>query len=116
MSASIGQESDLSIYYTNRNCDFVWIKNLPMPLLLRYFHHKLLAEWVAFLFFGIRKKRIRLFFRAKMDVLRLMAKMIAKRRRIQSARKIPIQALAKILTPVWSAEYMQSRWRRLRRP
>ncbi len=116
MSASIGQESDLSIYYTNRNCDFVWIKNLPMPLLLRYFHHKLLAECGNFLFFGIRKKRIGLFFRAKMDVLPLMAKMIAKRRRIQAARKIPIQALAKILTPIWSEAYMQSRWRRLRRP
>ncbi len=113
MSASIGQESDLSIYYNIRNCDFVWIKNMPMPLLIRYVHHKLLAECTAFFYFCIRKKRPVLFFRAKWGVLRLLPAMIRKRRKIQSSRKIAVHDLDPMLTPIWAAAYTQSRWRRL---
>jgi GT2 family glycosyltransferase len=113
MSATIGKESDLSIYYNVRNCDFVWIKNLPLSLLIRYFHHKLLAEWGALLYFGLRRKRFWLFFRAKMDVLRMLPKMIEKRHKIQAARKISVSTLATLLTPVWAPEYTQPRLRRL---
>ncbi len=113
MSASIGRESDLSIYYNMRNGDFVWIKNMPLSLLLRFLHHKLLAELGMFLHFGFGRKRMGLFFRAKMDVLRMLPKMIRKRRKIQAARKIPIPVLATLLTPAWSPEYTQPRLRRL---
>ncbi len=113
VSGSIVEESDLSIYYNNRNCDFVWIKNMPLPLLLRYLHHKILAELSAILFFGLRKKRFRLFCKAKMGMLRLLPEMLRKRRQIQAARKIPIRDLAQMLVPPWSKEYTQSRWQRL---
>jgi GT2 family glycosyltransferase len=113
MSATIGKESDLAIYYNVRNSDFVWIKNLPLSLLVRYLHHKLLAEWGALLYFGFRRKRFGLFFRAKMDGLRMLSKMIGKRRKIQAARKIPVSVLATLLTPTWSPEYTQSRIRKL---
>ncbi len=112
-STTIGIESDLSIYYNTRNTDFVWVKNLPLSLLIRYLHHKLLAECAALLFFGIRKKRLGLFLRAKVAGLRLLPKMLKKRRQLQKARKVSIGDLSRMLTPIWSPEYTQTRRRRL---
>lgn len=111
--STIGQDSDLAIYYSVRNADLVWIKNTPGGLMLRYLHHKILSDLGSLFFFGIRKKRLGLFLKAKIDVLKLLPKMLKKRRQIQRMKKISNRELASLLTPIWDKGYIAVRLRRI---
>ena len=35
--------SDVHVYYHTRNLEFVWVKNMPTKLMLRYLHHKIFS-------------------------------------------------------------------------
>src|SRR5262247_2010407 len=43
-NATTGRLSDLHVYYHTRNLEFVWIKNMPAGLMLRFAHHKVIQE------------------------------------------------------------------------
>ena len=111
--STIGNHSDLAIYYSNRNADLVWIKNAPLWLMLRYLHHKLLLDIGSFIFFGIRKRRLKVFLKAKQDVLKLLPLMLKKRRQVQAMKKISNKELAGLLTSIWKKGYWRLRWRRI---
>jgi len=111
--STIGSQSDLAIYYSTRNADMVWIKNTPFGLMLRYLPHKLLLDIGLFIFFGIRKGRMRVFLKAKLDVLRLLPVMLKKRRQVQAMRKVSHKDLARLLTSIWKKEYLGTLWRRI---
>ena len=42
-NATAGRLSDTHVYYHTRNLEFVWIKNMPLGLMLRFAHQKLLS-------------------------------------------------------------------------
>jgi len=107
--STIKKDSDLAIYYTNRNANFVWIKNTPILLLLRFLHHKIFLVIGAFFFFGLRKKRMRLFIKSQIDSLKLFPKMLKKRRKIQSMRKVSNKEIRKLLTSIWDKRYSELR-------
>jgi len=44
VNATIGRMSDLHVYYHARNLEFLWIKNMPTGLMVRYALHKLFQE------------------------------------------------------------------------
>ncbi len=111
--STIGQHSDIAIYYSNRNPDLVWIKNTPIRLMLRYLHHKIISDLGSFIFFGIRKRRLRLFLKAKWDALKLFPLMLNKRKEILARRKLSDQELVPLLTSIWSKGYFQTRMRRV---
>lgn len=111
--STIGSYSDLAIYYSNRNADFVWIKNTPFILMLRYLHHKILIEIVLFLFFAVRKGQLKVFLKAKLDVLKMLPIMLKKRRQVQAMKKISNKDLARQLTSIWKKGYFDLRLRRL---
>lgn len=111
--SSIGHHSNLAIYYSNRNADLVWIKNTPPWLMLRYLHHKIISDFGSLLFFGIRKKRLGIFFRAKIDTLKLLPKMLKKRREIQAMKIVSDKDIACFLTSIWEKGFLEVRLRRL---
>lgn len=111
--STIGNHSDLAIYYSNRNSDLVWIKNTPLRLMLRYLPHKLLMDFGSFIFFGVRKGRISVFMKAKLDVLKLLPVMLKKRRQVQALKKISNKELTRLLTSVWKKGYLALRLRRM---
>lgn len=113
MNATSKRLSDLQVYYHTRNLEFVWIKNMPGGLILRFLHHKLIQEIGAFFYLCIRHAKYRAFFRAKRDALRLMGKMWAKRREIQRQRRVPIFYIKEILTPVFAGELIRQKMRQL---
>lgn len=111
--STIGADSNLAIYYSNRNADLVWIKNTPFGLMLRYLHHKILSDFGSLLFFGIRKKRLRVFIKSKLDVLKLLPRMLKKRRQVQAMKKLSNKEIANLLTSFWEKGYVGVRWRKL---
>ncbi len=50
-----------------RNCEFVRIKNIPLPLFIRHLPSFILGEISDFLYFCVRRRRPGLFLKAKLE-------------------------------------------------
>jgi len=107
LGASIGLGSDRSVYFSQRNTEFVYLKNMPLLLLLKYWPMHVLADLVSFVA-HIARGKTRAFLSAKFDALRMMPAVIKKRRRIQSARRASAADIDRLLVRGWL-------WGRLRR-
>lgn len=105
--------SDLHVYYHTRNLEFVWIKNMPSKLMLRFLHHKLIQELAAFGYLCLRHGRWKAFFRAKKDAIGMLPNMLKKRREIQRRRTVSDRYVKQILTPVLEREYLIGKARQL---
>lgn len=105
--------SDLHVYYHTRNLEFVWLKNMPAKLMLRFVHHKLIQESAAFAYLCLRHGRWKAFFRAKRDALGMLSIMLKKRREIQLRRKVSDRYVKSLLTPVVDRAYVMGKLRQL---
>ena len=97
VAATAGWGSHLSIYYSRRNILYVLVKNLPTSLLLRHLGSILfyfLASDMVFALSGYAGAVVR----ARRDNLKMVNRMLAKRRRIQSTRCVPDAYIESILT------------------
>jgi GT2 family glycosyltransferase len=103
--------SDLHVYYHTRNLEFVWIKNMPHGLMLRFAHHKLIQEVGSFCYLCVRHGKWRPFFRAKRDALRLFSLMLDKRQQIQTRRRVPNRYVRSIFTPVFTMSFLKQKMR-----
>lgn len=104
--SSIGHMSDLAVYYTLRNSDFVRIKNVPLAIFTRCFPEFVIGIVAEFIYFAIRHKHLRLYFRAKMDVIRMFTLMLKKRAVIMKGRKVSNKYLLSMMTPAWQKNYL----------
>ena len=111
VNATIGRMSDLHVYYHTRNLEFLWIKNMPTGLMLRFAHHKLLQEIGAFCYLCLRLGKWKPFFRAKRDALRLVPTMWDKRRDIQKHKKVSNSYIQSIMTPIFRKEIIRKKVR-----
>jgi GT2 family glycosyltransferase len=111
VNATIGRMSDLHVYYHARNLEFLWLKNMPTGLMLRYAHHKLLQEIGSFCYLCLRQGKWKAFFKAKRDALRLLPTMLKKRQLIQEKRKVPNWYIQSLLTPIFSGEIVRQKIR-----
>ena len=96
-SQTIGRDSETSVYYGHRNLEWVYLKNMPAPLIgVTLVPHLIyiLLSGVYFLFKG----RGRIYLRAKFDALKFYRKMLIKRSSIQKNRKVPLLYLWKLFT------------------
>ena len=112
-NATAERLSDVHVYYHSRNLEFVWIKNMPGILMLRYLHHKLIQELAGFVYLCLRHRRRNAFYRAKRDALRMLPHMLKKRREIQRRRKVSDRYIRQILTPVVDRDYLRRKTRQL---
>jgi len=101
-NATAGRLSDTHVYYHTRNLEFVWIKNMPLGLMLRFAHHKILQELGSFCYLCLRHMKWRAFFRAKRDALKMLPAMLKKRRQIQERRRVSNNYIRRLLTSVFS--------------
>lgn len=88
VSATLGYMSAKSVYYFSRNSEFVWIKNVPIKFMFKYFHHRILYEIASFGYFGIIHRQWKAFLRGKWDAIKFLPKMVKKREKIQTGIKI----------------------------
>jgi GT2 family glycosyltransferase len=98
--------SDTHVYYHTRNLEFVWLKNMPLGLMIRFAHHKIIQEIGAFCYLCLRHGKWRAYFRAKRDALRMAPSMWKKRREIQRRKRVSNAYLKSMMTSLFSTEMM----------
>ena len=107
--SSIGKMSDIAIYYTLRNREFVRIKNVPIWLFIRFFPEFIITIMAEFIYFVIKHKFFMLYLKAKKDALKMLPKMLKKREAILKNRKVSNKYLINIMTSVWQEEYFKAK-------
>ena len=105
--------SGLHVYYHTRNLEFVWMKNMPAGLMIRFLPDKLIQELAAFGYICLRHGGWKPFLRAKRDALRLLPSMLKKRRDLQRRRKVSNQYVKQMLTPIFDREYLMRKARQM---
>ena len=108
--ATSGRLSDLHVYHHTRNLEFVWIKNMPAWLMVRYAHHKVIQEIGAFCYLCLRRMQWRAFFNAKKDALKMLPRMWRKRREIKKLRRVTNRYIQGLLTPIYSRELLKRKF------
>ena len=78
--SSIGKMSPKAVYYSLRNSELVRIKNIPLTLFLRCLPVFLLGMVSEFLYLAIKYKHPVLYFKAKLDAVKMFPIMLKKRK------------------------------------
>lgn len=105
----IGNMSDIAVYYTLRNSEFVRVKNLPIGVLLKCLPELIIGAVTEFIYFGLKHKNFILFFRAKIDALRGLPGMRKKRAEIMKNRRASTKYLLSVMTSVWQTDFLKSK-------
>jgi GT2 family glycosyltransferase len=83
-------------YQAIRNCIYLYVKNMPGPLAVRYLP-KFMLGLVLMAANDVRRRRLRAISGAYLDALRALPRLLAARRQIQSARRVPVAYIDSIL-------------------
>jgi GT2 family glycosyltransferase len=101
-SASTGKRSDFAIYHGHRNLIWSYVKNMP-ALLLWFFLPLHLLMGLYFLISFSASGHGKAIWRAKVDGLRGLGHMLAKRRKIQRLRWAPVRDIYHLMESDWFA-------------
>jgi GT2 family glycosyltransferase len=107
--SSIGHMSDMAVYYTLRNSELVRIKNVPLGVFIRCFPDFLIGALTEFLYFAIKHRRLKLYFKAKKDAIKMLPGMLKKRAVLMKSKKVGNKYLLNIMTPVWQKNFLQTK-------
>ncbi len=97
------------VFYSQRNIEFVYLKNMPLALILQSLPQRLLYEIGAAIYFS-KLGAGSAFLRAKFDVLKCLPSILRKRREIQNRRTITNAQLRGML----KKSLFFTKWRKLR--
>jgi hypothetical protein len=86
-SATGGEMSRFKVYHTQRNKWYVMVKNWPLGLLLKRLPGILFFDAAALLL-AVLKGRSSAAFRARLDVVKNLGRLLAKRRVVQACNKL----------------------------
>lgn len=111
--STIRRNSDIAVFYTLRNAEFVKIKNVPVLLFLKYLPQFAVGLITEFFYFALRHKRFRLYLRAKLEVLRMLPTMWGKRRAIMRDKRVSNQYLSDAFSPVLKKDFLKTKLRKL---
>lgn len=100
VSASIGALSDTSVYYFSRNNEWVWLKNIPLSLMIRHLPQRLLYEISSFCFFCFMAGKWRPYLRGKKDAVLGAPRMLRKRREMSRLRRLSGEKIRRELIPI----------------
>ncbi|MDL2122001.1 MAG: glycosyltransferase family 2 protein [Deltaproteobacteria bacterium] len=95
-SASIGYDSAISVYYSHRNLEWVYIQNMPAGLILKTIFPHIIYDIAAFFFFTARGRN-KDFIKAKWDALKGIKKALKKRKQIQKNRTVEVDYIWRLL-------------------
>ena len=106
--ASLGKRPALQVYYSQRNIEYVYLKNMPVALILRSSLQRFLYEIGAAVYF-FRLGAGTAFLKGKWDVIKHFPSLLRKRRQIQLSRTLNDDEIRARLTPNFL-----NKWRKLR--
>ena len=107
--SSIGHMSDMAVYYTLRNSEFVRIKNVPIGVFIRSFPEFIIGIVTEFIYFAIKHRNMNTYLRAKRDAIRMLPKMLKKRAIIMENRKANDKYVLNIMTPIWQKDFLREK-------
>ncbi len=110
--STIGNMSDIAVYYSLRNSELTRIKNIPCGIFVRCLPSYFLSAFLEFLYFGIRYLRPGLYFRAKLDALRMLPKMLKKRKEIMKKRRVSNRYISDMMTSIYNRDFLFSKIRK----
>ncbi len=113
VSSSIGNMGDTSDYYNLRNSEFVRIKNIPFFLFLRYLPIFFLGMVYEFFHFVVKRRKTILYFKAKIDAVKMLPIMLKKRRSNMKAKRISNIDLMEIMVPGLEWGFLKNKLRSL---
>src|SRR5215471_9678739 len=105
--------SNLHVYYHTRNLEFVWVKNMPLGIILRFPHHKVIQELGSFCYLCLRHGKWGPFFRAKRDALKMSSVMLKKRAKIQAGKRVPNRYVRSVLTSMFTVDFFTQKTKQL---
>jgi hypothetical protein len=83
-------------YHAIRNCIYLYVKNVPRPLCWKYLP-KFLTGLALMAANDVRRRRFIAIAGAYVEALRQMPTLLAKRRRVQAARRVPVSYIDSVL-------------------
>ena len=89
-SGSIGDDSPVSVYYSHRNLEWVYIHNMPNKLINKTILNHLIYNIAAFIFFVAKGRGID-FINAKWHALKGLKRALEKRQQVQTNKKVTDQ-------------------------
>ena len=104
-NASIGTYTHAYVYYGQRNLELAFLKNMPLPLLVKYLPVHVAYDLLALVFFAAHG-RLWSFLQAKGAALRCLPATLRKRRAIQARRVVSSRQLDDLLERSW----LRQRW------
>jgi len=107
-SGATHRYSDYAIYHGNRNLVWSYVKNMPGRLFWIYLPQHLLANSAALIWFTIKGKGA-VIFRAKMDALKDLPRVLTQRKTIQQNRKIPTRNIRRTMVKGWLLPYSKNK-------
>jgi len=97
MSSAIGgYRSDFAVYHGERNAVWTFFKNMPTPLLFLYLPQHVVMNVAALLYYPWRGQGL-VVLKAKLDALRGLPSMFAKRKGVQAMRRTEVSAVRRAL-------------------
>lgn len=86
-AATAGRESDFAVYHAHRNLVWTYVKDMPRGLLVLYLPHHLFVNALSLVWFSLRGHPSAIF-RAKLDAMRGLPRILAARRRVQAQKRV----------------------------
>jgi GT2 family glycosyltransferase len=107
--ASIGKSLARQVYFSQRNIEFVYLKNMPLGLILRSAPERLIYEVGSAIYFA-RQGSGPAFFQAKLDVLKRLPQILRCRNKIQKGRKVTTSHLRAVMRK----SLLSEKWKKFR--
>lgn len=95
-SSSLVYDSPISVYYSHRNLEWVYVKNMPASLILKTIWFHAVYDIAAFCYF-ITNGLASMFIKAKWDALKGLKSALRKRGQIQRKRRVDSDYIWKLL-------------------
>lgn len=106
VNSTLGTLSRFHVYYGQRNVEYLYVKNMPTALIIRYFHLHFLYNILAGVYFFYKGKGL-VFLKAKIDVIKELPKLLKKRSKIQKKRKVTLDYLKRGMEKHWLRSRMK---------
>ncbi|MBI4773319.1 MAG: glycosyltransferase family 2 protein [Deltaproteobacteria bacterium] len=108
VSATKGEKSPFVTYHNSRNLEWVYLKNMPGRLMLKYLLPTVTLRLMAWAYWQKRRQG-RTFLKAKWDAYRALGSVWIKRKQIQSKRVRTPSQVDRLLEKHWIRAHLQGR-------
>jgi GT2 family glycosyltransferase len=94
--AAAGEESSFTVYHSQRNLVWTYMKNMPGPLFWLYLPQHLLVNGLNVGWYALRGQT-RAVLRSKLDATRGLPRVLHARRAVQRDRRVPVRELRQLM-------------------